>query len=245
MAAKFSILLLCGNTNRAKSYIHVLQKLSGIEVKGLLYGVSGNSSASSGTKVEPNHATSEYLSNLNIDVPDFNIPIEESLQKAQIEFNVYEERDVNSQLILSAIGKYDVDYVVFAGYGGQILSEDHFKGSKRYIHCHPGWLPQERGSTTIYYSILMDRNPSVTVFFMSAEIDKGQMILRKSFQMPDSMVDIDFYVDNLYRSESLFEGLIALIQEKDRIVASNDEEDQEYYVIHPLLKHISLMSLDS
>ena len=34
------------------------------------------------------------------------------------------------------------------------LNKVIFIGEKRYLHMHPGKLPIERGSTTIYYSIL-------------------------------------------------------------------------------------------
>ena len=122
-----------------------------------------------------------------------------------------------------------------------MLSNDHVFSNKKNIHCHPGWLPLERGSTTIYYSLLNQRDIIITSFFMTRRIDDGKMILRKSFPSPTKKVDIDIYVDPAVRSLVLLQTL-KLLQENEPIDIIEDTETKEveYYVIHPILKHLAI-----
>jgi methionyl-tRNA formyltransferase len=241
MVRNISILLLCGDTNRAISYLHVLKRLKHIELQVILYGVK--ESVQNKSEILLDFQTQLYLENILEGIPDINNSIEYYLNEYNLSYSRITERDVNSDKILNSIEGAEAQFVVFAGYGGQILSDSHFKGEKKYIHCHPGWLPQERGSTTLYYSILNDCPLSVTAFFMTAKIDNGEILVRKSFPRPSSLVNIDVFVDNFLRAETLRLALTKLAQERYEVITPNDKNDEEFYIIHPILKHISLLSL--
>lgn len=243
MAIDLPVILLCGDTNRAKAYLYTLQGIPNLKVTAIYYGIEENRVGSS-TDIVIDKATSQYLENFGIGVPNFNLSTEDYLVNYGIDFYHTKERDVNSIEILNLLDESSAEYVIFAGYGGQILSAEHFRTSKKYIHCHPGWLPQERGSTTLYYSILRDKALSVTSFLMTAEIDKGKMLLRNSYPIPKHKVNIDVFVDNLLRADTLNKTLLNIIYQQDTFVEGDNEENEEFYVIHPLLKHIALMSLD-
>ncbi|MBZ9786728.1 hypothetical protein LB456_04590 [Psychroflexus sp. CAK57W] len=235
-------LLLCGNTNRAKAYLNSLMHIQGFEISVLLYG-SEESIQKEGNYPVLDNNTKSYLEKNKINFTNFNTNIIEIIKETSFNYNVLHEQDVNSEVILKNIDEYNVDYVIFAGYGGQILSPSHFKSSKKYIHCHPGLLPLERGSTTLYYSILQDRNLSVTAFYMTASIDDGEIILRQSYPQPQSLVDIDIYIDNCLRADTLVKSLSNLKNKIPTFKAGIKDKEVEYYVIHPLLKHISLLKL--
>lgn len=243
MVKNISVLLLCGDTNRAKAYINILKDLDHLELNVVLYGISEISQNNS--EILLDDQTKEYLKTIVNEIPDLNNTTEYYLKRYGLLYSKIAERDVNSDRILNAIKDIKAEYVIFAGYGGQILSKSHFKGEKKYVHCHPGWLPQERGSTTIYYSLLNDRPPSVTAFFMSPEIDKGGVLVRKSFPKPFNQINIDVYTDNLFRAETLKKALLILGEENYEVMDVSNEEDEEFYIIHPLLKHISLLSLSN
>ena len=68
---------------------------------------------------------------------------------------------------------------------------------------HSGWLPLERGSTTIFYSLLSDRSPSVTALVLDKNIDAGPIIKRTSYALPDKRLDFDHLYDGLIRSKHL------------------------------------------
>lgn len=243
MNNQVKILLLCGNTNRAKSYVSILSSIKDAKFEGLIYGIEEREKNKE--KIIIDDSTKSYLNNINCTIPNLNIDIRNAFDSNKWKYKVSSEKDVNSQLILDKIKDVEADIVIFAGYGGQILSKNHFFGKSKYIHCHPGWLPEERGSTTLYYSLLNNSNLSVTAFFMTAEIDQGYMLLRKSFDIPGDLVNIDVWVDNCLRATCLFEALELLIKKKDYqgFLPSSNDKDCEYYVIHPLLKHLALLSL--
>ena len=106
---------------------------------------------------------------------------------------------------------------------------------------HPGRLPTERGSTTIYYSILNQRKITVTAFFMTPKIDAGENILFSEYPVPGKGVDIDRWLDNVARADCLTKALKAI--NKVEKIDVNASESEEYYVIHPVLKHVALLSL--
>ena len=237
------ILLLCGDNIRAKSYASIFKKRNKCSVTGLLYGIKKDINKST-TKINIDTDTKEYLDSINVDIPSLNKDIESIFTDNNWHYILTEEREVNSLEIITKIKSTDCDYVVFAGYGGQILSKEHFLQGKKYIHCHPGCLPLERGSTTLYYSLLNDRDLSVTSFFMTEKIDEGNMLLRESYNAPSKLVDIDVWVDNALRADTLFKTIELLNKHYKGFPKKEEEDDQEYYVIHPLLKHIALLSLN-
>ena len=236
------ILLLCGDNNRAKSYASILNSSTKFSVTGLLYGVAEDVNMLT-TKVNIDTDTIDYLNHLNVNVPSLDKDIESIFIDNNWQYTKTNEREVNSEEIIAKIGNIECDYVVFAGYGGQILSKEHFFQGKKYIHCHPGWLPLERGSTTLYYSLLNERDLSVTSFFMTEKIDEGNMLLRESYKAPKKLINIDVWVDNALRADTLLKSIELLSEKFIGFSRKEEEDDQEYYVIHPLLKHLALLGL--
>ena len=236
------ILILCGDTNRAKAYLTKLTEMKDVTFKGLIYGVRDLEVPQEKTILEE-HTKAYFIEN-KLTIPNLDESIVTGFKKRNWEHEIITERNVNSIEVIEKINSFNADIVVFAGYGGQLLGKDHFIKGTKYLHCHPGWLPKERGSTTLYYSLLNDYELSVTAFYMTAEIDQGSMVLRKSFPIPSNLVNIDIWIDNGLRADCLFDSLQAIINSEPEFVAEVDEENMEYYVIHPLLKHISLLSLE-
>ena len=78
---------------------------------------------------------------------------------------------------------------------------------------------------------------------MTEKIDEGNMILRKSYPSPKKQINIDIWADNALRADTLSRSIELFQNNYTGFSRDTKEEDQEYYVIHPLLKHISLLSL--
>lgn len=236
------LLLLCGDTNRARSYASVLKKSTECNIIGLLYGIEQKKEVKETIIIDLK--TKKYLKSIEVEVPELNKDIESIFKDNQWGYSLFKEKNVNDLEIINKIKSMDCDFVVFAGYGGQILSKEHFIQGKKYVHCHPGWLPLERGSTTLYYSLLNNRKLSVTSFFMTEKIDEGNMLLRESYISPKKLVNVDVWIDNALRADTLIKSIDLLNKSYKGFTRSKDEENQEYYVIHPLLKHISLLSME-
>ena len=236
------LLLLCGDTNRAKSYASILKKHLKCNITGLLYGIEKEKITKNiFLKIDKN--TQEYFNSEGLETPELNKDIETIFKENQWNYSIVEERNVNHVEIINKINSIESDFVIFAGYGGQILSKEHFIQDKKYVHCHPGWLPLERGSTTLYYSLLNSRELSVTSFFMTEKIDEGNMILRESYPPPNKFVNIDTWLDNSLRADTLSKSIKLIENNYTGFSRDKNTADEEYYVIHPLLKHIALLSL--
>lgn len=192
---------------------------------------------------ELNLETKVFVMEQGLSIPRYEESIETTFTKNNWSYTFVNKVDVNSIEVLDWIGKHDCDIVVFAGYGGQLLKQSHFIGNKRYLHMHPGKLPIERGSTTIYYSILNQRKLTVTAFFMSERIDEGQDIIYSEFAVPSKGVDIDRYYDNIVRADCFVKAL-KTINIKENLHKQTSVLE-EYYVIHPVLKHVALLSLNN
>ena len=236
---KTKLLLLAGNTLRARAYVQQLQSLNTdlFEINGLLFGFNEKTCIIS----ELNSETKDFVLQQGLFLPNYNEPIESTFKNNGWSLSHIETTDVNSTEVLSEIRKTSCDIVIFAGYGGQLLKQEHFIGSKRYLHMHPGKLPIERGSTTIYYSILNQRKITVTAFFMTEKIDAGQDIIYSEYPVPTKGVDIDMWYDNIVRADCFIKAL-KIISKGDNFQTS-DTKSEEYYIIHPVLKHIALLSL--
>jgi len=75
---------------------------------------------------------------------------------------------------------------------------------------------------------------------MNKNLDTGDMIFQKIFEKPNHE-----FIDNVYdphiRSETLLEILNQNLIEKGEFM-KQDKEGETYYIVHPILKHISILS---
>lgn len=240
MSNKIRILLLAGNTLRARAYAQQLEHLSSadFEINGLLYGYGiSDCSTPALDDTMRNHLKQEKLF-----IPDFEENLEDTFGRNRWNLQKVVDKDVNSVAVLSEISKFSYDIIIYAGYGGQLLKDKHFQSKVQYLHMHPGRLPSERGSTTIYYSILNRKVITVTAFYMTEDIDLGKNIIYCEYSVPPRGVNIDLWLDNVIRADCLLKALENIMSNKS---SDNNVQDvsEEYYIIHPVLKHVALLSL--
>ena len=236
------ILLLAGNTSRARAYAQRLAniKIDGLEIQALLLGHDLRGCNPSTI----NDATKNYFQAESMEIPDLSISVKDTCLKNNWMFHEIDQTDANSIEVLDQIQLVNPDMVIFAGYGGQILSKDHFLGDLKYLHMHPGDLPEERGSTTIYYSILNKRKICVTAFYMSERIDSGRDIIKKYYPRPSRTVDIDGWLDNIIRADCMHAAVLRVWENANLGYLESSARPSEYYVIHPVLKHLAILSLN-
>lgn len=234
------ILILAGNTIRSNTYSQYLASNS-YKVEGLFYGF--NQKKYEVPKL--NNKTKHFFKNNDLMIPDLDLGIEKVFYNNSWSYCQIEQYDVNSIEIINKIKLLEPDLVIFSGYGGQILKKEHFDLNIPYLHMHPGDIPTEKGSTTIYYSILKRRSCTVTAFLMNEQIDSGDIILKSNYIIPEKNVDIDQYYDNIVRANCLIEALDSLIKKKEINKFLVNENNLEYYIIHPVLKNISILSLEN
>ena len=146
--------------------------------------------------------------------------------------------NINSNFNWKIIKKQRIKYFIYSGLPGVILSKKFFGIDKTFIHVHGGSLPEYKGSTTFYYSILKREDFKVTSLILNPNIDSGTILIRKKFNLPKN-IDIDYIYDPYTRSQVLIETIkkFPLLKKKNH---NRIKDVNHYYVIHPVLKHIAL-----
>lgn len=169
---------------------------------------------------------------------DLSQSVHSSLVENKLDYTEFNFVDINNPKLVNFILKSDCDFFIFSG--GGILRDEILNTTKKFVHFHPGIVPNYRGSTCFYYSIINENQCGVTAFFMDKHLDTGKIILQKTFDSPNHE-----FVDNVYdpyiRSETLVEVLKKNYLTSEKL-KEQSPEGETYYIIHPVLKHIAILS---
>lgn len=220
---------LAADTARSRAYLQVMLKNSLKPSYCLIF---------SDMELKNNNAASEK--------PFFDIDksLVYSLQEAGIPYSIIKTRDINSEILVEKISELEQSYIIYSGYGGGILKKPLFTTGKKFIHVHAGLLPQYRGSTTAYYSILNDGTISATAFFLNEKIDEGDIITEETFSVPKG-VDVDYIYEPYIRACVLVKALKRYL-ENDCVFKTSIQDPAEgetYFIMHPVLKHLAIMKI--
>ncbi len=130
---------------------------------------------------------------------------EETIRQSQTNKPLIEYSDsVDTLLIENLRDPALLDYVdgetdkEFLYTGGGIVPATLLAVPKsRFVHIHPGFLPDIRGADGLLWSILTKRRPSASAFYMAPGIDTGDIIATQ--WLPEVRVHIDAGIDTLTR----------------------------------------------
>ncbi|MEK9132850.1 MAG: formyltransferase family protein [Patescibacteria group bacterium] len=161
------------------------------------------------------------------------------------EFVVPFTGDVNADHVSDQIIKAQPKLIIYSGYGGQIVGKKILDTKIPVLHVHGGFLPYYKGSTTIYYSLLKDHECGASAILLSSRIDSGVIVKRKKYPAPKSGTDIDYVYDNEIRADLLVTVLEEWQKHGDfsEKIKQDENGGTMYYVIHPVLKHLAILSL--
>ena len=225
--------LLSARTLRACAYATVLMRHPGVEVALVEYG-------------------SSHLPAMNV-LPDLSSsmwsPLPEWLRVNWVEsYEKLRERrtfqsldeELNSGSTQLALRETNPDIVLFSGSAGNLVGPTLLEIAP-FLHMHPGQLPEYRGSTTIYWSLLAGHGVTVSAIYLEPKIDQGGLITTKTFPNPNADSDIDKIYDPGVRAWLLDE----VLSQSDDLPASAPQPvgGRDHYVIHPVLKSVVVQRL--
>jgi len=144
--------------------------------------------------------------------------------------------DINSSVINKSLKLKKIDINIISTYPGEIINNSSLL-KKKLLHCHPGDLPKFKGSTTIYYSILLKKKICVTIFIMSKSIDKGEILYKKYFDDPKDLKKIESSFDNKIRALTLIDFLKS---KKNVNYSKVKDKFLPYYIAHPIIRQLVL-----
>jgi len=169
---------------------------------------------------------------------DIRESVNDILLENNIEFIKFNFVDINHIKLIEFIKNSQIDFFIFTG--GGILKKEILNCGSKFIHFHPGIVPEYRGSTCFYYSILNENNCGVTSFIMDENLDTGDVIYQKIFEKPSHE-----YIDNVYDAHIRSESMLELFEKKlfnNKNFKKQNEKGNTYFIIHPVLKHIAILS---
>ncbi len=142
-----------------------------------------------------------------------------------------------SNLISNKILSLATKNFIVSPYPGEIIKDENLLKKKNLFHVHPGKLPEYKGSTIIYYSILNKKKIYCSVIKLSKNLDQGKVFFRKSFITPASLNESNYNsFDNKIRSLTIK----SFISKAPKLIKQNKYKYFEnYFVIHPILRKIS------
>lgn len=162
-----------------------------------------------------------------------------TLRRANIPYVLIQTDSINSERSIETILSARENYLVYSGFGGQIIKKDVFNTGKIFIHVHSGILPQYRGSTTVYYSLLKEGWCGASAIIMTPELDSGDVIAEARFPMPPKGVNIDYVYDPFIRAKVLIAVMNSYMDQGILIGRKQKEHGQAtYFIAHPVLRHI-------
>lgn len=178
-------------------------------------------------------------------VPDLSVPLTDSVAEVTPNVAQSDGGTVNAQEVVRWISDARPELIVFSGFGGEIAGQEVLGAGPPLLHLHSGWLPDYRGSTTLYYSYLREGACGVTAILLSEDIDTGPIVRRKRYPPPPPGMDVDYCYDSAIRADLLVEVLREwAANEGLPPVTEQPRDGTTYYIIHPVLKHVALNSLN-
>ncbi len=164
------------------------------------------------------------------------------LRNAEITFHIAENNDINSSEVVSLVGNRKESFFIYSGFGGVLLRDDILATGKGFLHVHGGYLPDYKGSTTNYFSLINENTIGASSIFLTKDIDCGPVIMRKKYPPPSDRINIDHIHDSEARSDVLVETLKNYISNgKFEFELEENKGGETFYIIHPVLKHISIL----
>lgn len=179
---------------------------------------------------------------------DFNriLPIKPLLDKLKIPYEVSQTTDINHLSVVNFIKKRVEPVFIFSGFGGVLLGKDLLNTGKKFLHVHGGYLPDYKGSTTNYYSLIDEGSIGASSIFLNEVIDSGSILMRKKFPPPLNKQEIDHKYDSAARAKILVETLQKYMQLGNwDFELPCEHVGETFYIIHPVLKHIAILDKGS
>jgi len=159
--------------------------------------------------------------------------IERKASNYKIKYNYIKCTDINAKKLTKKIFQTKINFFIFSGYPGEIIKSELLK--LNLIHAHPGKLPNFKGSTTLYYSIILTKKITCSIIKISKKIDDGQILFSKTFDIPKNKKKLEDWYDYKIRAEAIIAYLKSpykKYKKKNKSIYSN------YYVAHPIIRQI-------
>ena len=176
------IAMIAADTSRSRVYAQSLIRNNLLPSFVLVF-------ANKASSVLPGQINSSNLENTNQDVEishdcwseaNNNLlePIQVTLEASSIEFEQLKTTNLHDPAVIKSISDRPESTFIYSGYGGIILRKELFLTGKKFLHVHGGYLPDYKGSTTNYYSLIDGNTMGASSIFLNEKIDQYSLLLQ-------------------------------------------------------------------
>ena len=93
----------------------------------------------------------------------------------------------------------------------------------------------------MYYSLLKSNTLGASAIFLNQGIDTGDIIYTKEYKATFSLELLDLVFDPLIRADVLINTIRKLKSNNYKVKQQKNNVGEDYFVIHPVLKHIAIL----
>lgn len=229
---------LAARTTRSQAYAQALLRAGLVPQSCLVYGEPGV------RRLGQSDGSLAVRSAGAVVLHDPTEALETTLEKLGCPVRFLAEGSVSSPALAEALAELAPELAIYSGYGGEIVPAALCR-SYRFLHVHGGWLPDYRGSTTQYYSLLRENSCGASALLLSPSIDTGPVVMRRRYPPPPPGVDIDHLYDSALRADLLVRVLERWADQGPELELFEQDPGQgrTYFVVHPVLKNVALERL--
>jgi len=237
MERKFG--LIAADTSRTRAY------LNGMKRSGLLPSLVIVLTEQQSNTLPGQSSEAEFDPVIDSEWPEADFdplqPLLLILEQMELSYKVVNTSDINHKLTIAALLESPLELFVYSGYGGALLKKDILRIGKNFLHVHGGYLPEFKGSTANYYSLIKYKTIGASAIFLTAEIDGGPVLKKMFFQAPKLLHLMDHIYDSAARTRVLISVLDDWVRQTENIQVDANKGGDTYYIIHPVLKHIAIL----
>ena len=144
------------------------------------------------------------------------------------------------KLVVKYILKSKSKFFLYSGYPGYVIKNKILLKKKKFLHAHPGKLPDYKGSTTLFYSILKSNKVYCTTMLLNDKIDEGKKINQIKYKIKcNNIKNFEIYDANI-RAKTLYDAFIKIkMGEKIFKKIKNKSKNNYYFVAHPIIRYLA------
>ncbi|MDB9702496.1 formyltransferase family protein [Rhodospirillales bacterium] len=174
-------------------------------------------------------------------LPQLDTPLRETCDAAGWPITKIACSSINDSIVEETLRALTPTTIIYSGFSGQLVGSNMLSMGMNILHIHAGRLPDYRGSTTIYYSWLIENQCGVSAILLDQGIDTGPVIARRQYPPPPHGMNVDHLYDSALRADLLVDVLTRYSENNELPKIETEPDGQTYFVIHPVLKHIALL----
>jgi methionyl-tRNA formyltransferase len=191
----------------------------------------------------PNSLTTEYIKNSFFDL---NESITQFALHTPSKIIISDATHINDPTLSQELDNQALDTWLFSG--GGIIKAALLKKNCRFLHIHPGQLPEVKGSTCFYYSLLINQSLAASAFFMQESLDTGDTLASSQFRVNLGKelltpAFLDNIIDPWIRAQVLQKLLLNWYSKsKEKLINRTSLPScRAYYVAHPMLRALAIL----